>query len=718
MSISREIARPIARAISRNVSSSFFDLHGGASAAYSLYDLGNRRGVVTETGETVYGDFLHHRTDFSDNGDSMTPSNGSESINESIGGKSGVLKYTVDNTTSYKQMQNTSILTIGNTYRFQGSFYLPSTNDIYTTFRIIANVGGTVVYPVNTTTDEWVDIDITFVAEDVRLRFQLNNGSGSYQDVNADDCLYLGDQTFTELDTYRTQDVAYHNPAVRLRRDSDNIHKSFPAGAFTQMLNWANEDVETYTSDFSAGTDGWSAVNGTTTGNIDGIGGQDDNLRFTVGNVTDIIRARILGGITSGVSYAVAGDVYIPSTNAVVDGIKIGGSVTGDIQVSPPPDTWTPFDVNFSASTTNLNFVATDGGNSTVVGNGTDVFYIRNVSVTQLTSNAYATTWYDQSGVQVESVLNDTDCSTANGWTQAGNATLTVNYDSGDEGHESVFRLESGDGIAERFQLDGTYTDGTVYRVSFDHRYVTNNATKGRIFVTATQYGDITPSATWTRHELIWTQVGAGTSLRLYIDNNDGDASDEWLFDNIKVEVLDKAHNDAIQTTADNQPKVVDAGVLVTDDYGNYSLDFDGVDDSLVVTNLVNEFENTDFQLTAVGSNVYAGLVSGSVPRLYFRDTAYSYDALSIITYTNPALAIQTWECVGSAHEVFHDGSSVGTATQAQTAFGPTDFAVGQSAAAYRDTNISALLFYASDQSANRSAIEQSLSKILTTALS
>jgi hypothetical protein len=484
------------------------------------------------------------------------------------------------------------------------------------------------------------------------------------------------------------------------------------------MLNWANEDVETYTSDFSAGTDGWSAVNGTTTGNIDGIGGQDDNLRFTVGNVTDIIRARILGGITSGVSYAVAGDVYIPSTNAVVDGIKIGGSVVGDIQVSPPPDTWTPFDVNFSASTANLNFVATDGGNSTVVGNGTDVFYIRNVRITQLTSNAYATTWYDQSGVQVESVLNDTDCSTANGWTQAGNATLTVNYDSGDEGHESVFRLESGDGIAERIQLDDTYTDGTVYRVSFDHRYVTNNATKGRIFVTATQYGDITPSATWTRHELIWTQVGAGTSLRLYIDNNDGDASDEWLFDNIKVEVLDKAHNDAIQTTADNQPKVVDAGALVTDANGNVALDFDGVDDSLVVVNLVNEFENTDFQLTAVGSNVYAGLVSGSVPRLYFRDTAYSYDALSIITYTNPALAIQTWECVGSAHEVFHDGSSVGTATQAQTAFGPTDFAIGQSAAAYRYTNISALLFYPSDQSANRSAIEQSLSKILTTALS
>jgi hypothetical protein len=30
------------------------DQNPGASAAYSLYDLGNRRGTVVETGETVY----------------------------------------------------------------------------------------------------------------------------------------------------------------------------------------------------------------------------------------------------------------------------------------------------------------------------------------------------------------------------------------------------------------------------------------------------------------------------------------------------------------------------------------------------------------------------------------------------------------------------------------------------------------------------------------
>jgi len=484
------------------------------------------------------------------------------------------------------------------------------------------------------------------------------------------------------------------------------------------MLNWTNEDVaiDVQNSGFETagggGADvfaGWSeATGGTSSVNAETV----DVDSGTTSCRLDIDGSNSIAQISQGFSSKLEVGQSIDLT--------FRAKSTGGFWLAGPNSEESSFQVGTAWETITLSF--TDIQNTTILFKRSSApnqsLYIDSVEVTITQANAYATTWYDQSGVQVESVFNDTDCSTANGWAQAGNATLTVNYDSGDEGHESVFRLESGDGIAERIQLDDTYTDGTVYRVSFDHRYVTNNATKGRIFVTATQYGDITPSATWTRHELIWTQVGTGTSLRLYIDNNDGDASDEWLFDNIKVEQLDKAHNDATQTTADNQPKVVDAGALVTDANGNYSLDFDGVDDSLVVANLVNEFENTDFQLTAVGSNVYAGLVSGSVPRLYFRDTAYSYDALSIITYTNPSLAIQTWECVGSAHEVFHDGSSVGTATQAQTAFGPTDFAIGQSAAAYRYTNISALLFYPTDQSANREAIEQSLSKILTTALS
>jgi len=673
---------------------------------------------VTETGETVYGDFEDYNFTFDDDIETFVAGGVSPPV---LTWDSSEQALSIGETTNGGATKTADIWADGRKTRFSARVKKTSTGSVTVRIRTsatwlytdlgrssnLSSTGGNSGYFIVLSDDEWHDI--WFEAETISttsssLYVQLLLGGIKIDDI-----------VITELDTYRTLDVAYHNPVVRLRRDSDNIHKSFPAGAFTQMLNWANEDVVQYSSDFSADVDGWTTqINAVCDTVDDPIDSGTNVLRILASAVlqTHQISRNFTYPTFDGVSVNLSGEYYIPNGNTQADSIQVLSHTT-NVETLTTKGSWVSFSVDVTPEDAFQRFRVDSTANT-----NSEYVYLRNLSFTQLTSNAYATTWYDQSGVQVESVFNDTDCSTANGWAQAGNATLTVNYDSGDEGHESVFRLESGDGIAERIQLDDTYTDGTVYRVSFDHRYVTNNATKGRIFVTATQYGDITPSATWTRHELIWTQVGAGTSLRLYIDNNDGDASDEWLFDNIKVEVLDKAHNDATQTTADNQPKVVDAGALVTDANGNYSLDFDGVDDSLVVANLVNEFENTDFQLTAVGSNVYAGLVSGSVPRLYFRDTAYSYDALSIITYTNPSLAIQTWECVGSAHEVFHDGSSVGTATQAQTAFGPTDFAIGQSAAAYRYTNISALLFYPTDQSANREAIEQSLSKILTTALS
>jgi len=577
----------------------------------------------------------------------------------------------------------------------------------------LSSTGGNSGYFIVLSDDEWHDI--WFEAETISttsssLYVQLLLGGIKIDDI-----------VITELDTYRTLDVAYHNPVVRLRRDSDNIHKSFPAGAFTQMLNWANEDVVQYSSDFSADVDGWTTqINAVCDTVDDPIDSGTNVLRILASAVlqTHQISRNFTYPTFDGVSVNLSGEYYIPNGNTQADSIQVLSHTT-NVETLTTKGSWVSFSVDVTPEDAFQRFRVDSTANT-----NSEYVYLRNLSFTQLTSNAYATTWYDQSGVQVESVFNDTDCSTANGWAQAGNATLTVNYDSGDEGHESVFRLESGDGIAERIQLDDTYTDGTVYRVSFDHRYVTNNATKGRIFVTATQYGDITPSATWTRHELIWTQVGAGTSLRLYIDNNDGDASDEWLFDNIKVEVLDKAHNDAIQTTADNQPKVVDAGVLVTDPNGNYRPLFDGFNDFFDFNLPVS---GQPFSIISVSdtqvSATQQGICGDGINVMDFYRATGEHAIYASVTrlgaaYTNGVVYLKTSIFNTIASSISVDGVKTDVSSPGSNGINTGNMYLGRYSNFYLNGGIAGFIVYLDNINANREAIEQSLSNILTTALS
>jgi len=473
------------------------------------------------------------------------------------------------------------------------------------------------------------------------------------------------------------------------------------------MLNWANEDVfgldvqvatnQSFDTFTGASTTGFTATASTPPGQ----GGWD--LGATIPN----------GG-----SITLTGTLTLTSGSpafSLRDGVGGGGLLSNLVTLS-------------SGGAFQITLTSNNSTASAIVVSDGDVcdFSISGLAITQ---NAYAATWYDQSGVLVESVFNDTDCSTANGWAQGGNTTLTVNYDSGDAGHESVFRAESGDGIADYIKLDDTYVDGTVYRLSFDHRYVTNSAVKGRIFVTGTQYGDITPSAIWARYELIWTQVGTGTSLRLFIDNNDGDASDEWLFDNIKVEVLDKLHNDAIQSTADSQPKVVDAGVLVTDANGNYSLDFDGVYDHLDVATISESQPITGFVVVDVenfGGDTSQDILDGTATdtnRILLDKSGSTWRVFAGASLQGPTLTTDVdllyFLANGASSAIGLDGATPTTGDAGTNSGWASGLTIGTSiSGGFLDGYLSAIIIYRTDQSANRSGIEQTLSKTITTALS
>jgi len=144
-----------------------------------------------------------------------------------------------------------------------------------------------------------------------------------------------------------------------------------------------------YTSDFSAGVDGWSDTRVTSAGNIDAIGGEDDNLRVTITDTTNSTHSILKNvGMTAGKRYRLTADVYIPSGQSNVDGFRIG--VLGDddlfvVSDTPTLDSWVRVDSEAVASNASLLIYPMDGGVKTFQDSGgDDVLYLRNLKVTQL----------------------------------------------------------------------------------------------------------------------------------------------------------------------------------------------------------------------------------------------------------------------------------------------------------------------------------------------
>jgi hypothetical protein len=149
---------------------------------------------------------------------------------------------------------------------------------------------------------------------------------------------------------------------------------------------WGGGLGDTYTSDFSAGVDGFYDNQATVAGNIDSIGGQDDNLRLTVNTVNTSHYAQ-KAAFSANKRYRTSFDYYIPSTNSHVDGLEfwIGAAAVSGEAHSPSLDTWLSISGEGISNNTTLYVYVTDGGSRLVNdAGGDDVIYIRNVIVTQI----------------------------------------------------------------------------------------------------------------------------------------------------------------------------------------------------------------------------------------------------------------------------------------------------------------------------------------------
>ena len=148
------------------------------------------------------------------------------------------------------------------------------------------------------------------------------------------------------------------------------------------------------TSDFSAGVDGFTGNYGTLTAGTaseDGIGGEDDWLKFTLNTSSAIHQILSPQVMPVGARVRVEFDCYIPSTNSHVDGVKanLSSTITSEvIATNEGATTDTVFRVSGEGIATGnqrVYITALDGSSTTVSDSGGDDWIaIKNVKITQL----------------------------------------------------------------------------------------------------------------------------------------------------------------------------------------------------------------------------------------------------------------------------------------------------------------------------------------------
>jgi len=152
---------------------------------------------------------------------------------------------------------------------------------------------------------------------------------------------------------------------------------------------WGSQTA-VYTSDFSAGTDSWGAVRGTADGNIDGISGVDNTLRFTVDGTasnTHYALRNSFPGLLASKRYRIGFNYFITAANATINGLRLQQLTTGQniTPIQSVTGAWTSITpVEFVSNETRLDVLAYAGANSNFTGNGTDTFYLHSIVLTRI----------------------------------------------------------------------------------------------------------------------------------------------------------------------------------------------------------------------------------------------------------------------------------------------------------------------------------------------
>ena len=508
----------------------------------------------------------------------------------------------------------------------------------------------------------------------------------------------------------------------------------------TNQWSYAGDTV-TYTSDFSAGIDGFGSILGTIEGNIDGIGNQDDNLRFTIDSSAGQ-HGLFIGSWTSGLTYRITFDFYIPSSNTDIDGVY-ASLRDGNSSVLSVTDEWTTFSHTGTPLSNGVFYInAAKGGSASFTGNGTDVFYVRNIVITEtlgdtevLPAGKYVTQVRRSSDDAVKSfTAAEVSDGTLEAWVNTDvdkldlgvppSGGLSGNYTSGADSADFSISNEGSTGYG--FLLDNADVTAGSYAITFDVNLNSGSLEGVTVVINDPsnyQYqslvsGSNSFSGTISNTGQIFFRTSGTavadvsiTNITLTQTSANGHVS-KWY---------DQSGNDkhATQGTPASQPKIVDAGALVTG-----GLDFDGVDDlletSLVPPNVatligvanwdtINNFMAIIGARDSASNRSYIAQVSSGRTALGVADSALSGpkvvagdDYLLFGTYSGSTRLLSTNGSVvsdssGSAPNNTTYGYNIGANNTAGVVSG------------YIEGTLAEVIVYPSDETANRLAIEANI---------
>ena len=374
--------------------------------------------------------------------------------------------------------------------------------------------------------------------------------------VSTNNCIYDFD-TITSLDTYSVDNTSnlyllgtsttttegdYYDGAIYNRALSVAECLAYCLRG-SDVRDVGGTQAAFYTTDFSAGTNSWvAASSATVAGNIDAIGGKDNNLRVTTDGTSSArtVRAISILGVKNG---KFTFEAYRPSSNvtcAAIDvRLTVGTSSSGTISLGDyllPADTWTTISIDLPVSVvtnsaTAISLYFADAAGATSNNTSGDVFYVASGGVFTQTGitghwpafNAQTNTGqiFDQSGNKNHMLLP------ASGATILGTVQAMRRQVRWTNTWAATQELQYIGGVNQAILPANAYIESIVGTVSgaTPHDIIIGDGSDTDQYVTIT-----TGLATGTTTFTLASRVTDGTNLKLTVDpDTDATMSIAWV---------------------------------------------------------------------------------------------------------------------------------------------------------------------------------------------
>jgi len=242
-------------------------------------------------------------------------------------------------------------------------------------------------------------VDVVVTRTGATLKIYVNGTDTAYTETSGGTPPAWSD-TITSTNLFIGQSTGTSNIFTGRIYRSVVFNRALSASDVTELITtgvnpadqWGTQTA-IYTSDFStASTDGFTGIACTVASNIDSIGGQDNNLRTTIDGTTGVHLIARASTLPRAKTVRIVADFYRPASNTVVTGVSAQpyNQVATVTTTQLVADTWTTItqdvrDLAASGSNSALAwYLANVTGSITVVGNSTDVVYVRNIQVTRI----------------------------------------------------------------------------------------------------------------------------------------------------------------------------------------------------------------------------------------------------------------------------------------------------------------------------------------------